>query len=330
MSLHFVRNDITRMPVDVIVNAANTALHMGGGVCGAIFAAAGAQHMQAACDTLGPISTGQAVITPGFDLPARYVIHTAGPIHARHSPRQSEQLLRQAYRNSLLLAQQNGCQSIAFPLISSGIHGYPKDQALQVACSEIRAFLHLQNDEPDVYLVIFDQHAFALGKELLGTIASHIDDLYVEQNKRHFGRHSLQQETSVHTSNIAITDLTVSEQPENFKLDEPFEVHLLRLIRASGKSEVEIYKKANLNRKLFSKIRTGNGYVPGKRTILALAIALELDLQQTGWLLKQAGYALTRNQKLDVIIEYFIRQRLYDIFSINAVLFQYELPLLGS
>lgn len=339
MPLTLVRNDITQMDVDAIVNAANTQLAQGGGVCGAIFAAAGAEQMQQACASLAPIRTGEAVITPGFALPARHVIHTAGPVYSQHSPEQAEQLLRNAYTHSLQLAVEQGCQSIAFPLLSAGIYGYPKDQALSVACDAIGRFLQQQEAEPDVYLVVFDKNAFALSQDLQGEVASFVDQHYVDESYRRHGRHRL--------ARLNEADRAFFDQEDGFyesveevhykpgfagelELEEPFEAYLLRLIRERDMSEVEVYKNANLSRKLFSKIRTGKGYVPSKRTVLALAIGMRLNLQQTSELLQRAGYALTRNQKLDVIIEYFIGKRRYDIFEINAVLFQYEQALLGS
>ena len=164
MPLIIVRNDITKMQVDAIVNAANTALQMGGGVCGAIFNAAGATKLQSACDKLAPIQTGEAVITPGFDLPAKYIIHTAGPVY-RDGTHGEEAQLRSCYKNALDLAQKNGCESIAFPLISSGIYGYPKTEALRVAIEAIRDFISEHNI--DVSLVVFDKEAFAVGEELL-------------------------------------------------------------------------------------------------------------------------------------------------------------------
>lgn len=154
MPLHIVHNDITKMQVDAIVNAANTALKMGGGVCGAIFRAAGAEQMQAACDAIGGCQTGRAVITPGFNLPAKYVIHTPGPVWQGGDKRE-EQLLRSCYLSSLELAKKHGCKSVAFPLISSGIYGYPKDQAMEVATTAIEDFLRESNSEMDVYLVLF-------------------------------------------------------------------------------------------------------------------------------------------------------------------------------
>ena len=170
MPFTIIQQDITQMQVDAIVNAANTELAMGGGVCGAIFRAAGPEKLQVACDKLSPIKTGQAAITPGFNLPARFVIHAAGPVYRRWDAKQSAQLLRSAYLESLKLALQNGCRSIAFPLISSGIYGYPKDEALQVASAAIKDFL--EDHDMEVYLVIFDRATFAISRELLAL--SHI------------------------------------------------------------------------------------------------------------------------------------------------------------
>lgn len=332
MPLQIIRNDITRLEVDAIVNAANTSLAMGGGVCGSIFNAAGIRQMQQACAGLGPIRTGEAVITPGFALPAKHVIHVSGPVYGRQSPQQSEQLLRSAYRNALQLALDNGCKSIAFPLISSGTHGYPKDQALSVARTSIREFLDRQEVELDVRLVVFDKSAYQLSRQLLGEVASFIEQHHVDRLSERYGRGRMypQVDNRMPEDCQHLPAPTRSVDADfNLQLDEPFEVHLLQLIRDSGKSEVQVYKGANINRQLFSKIRTGKGYVPGKRTILALAISLELDLEQTERLLNRAGYALTRSQKFDVIIEYFIRKGLYDIFQINEMLFEYDQALLG-
>lgn len=173
MPFTIIRQDITKMKVDAIVNAANTELLMGGGVCGAIFQAAGARKLQEACDKAAPIRTGEAAITPGFALPARYVIHAAGPIYRQWSPKESERLLRSAYTESLNLAVKYQCESIAFPLISSGIYGYPKEEALKVAVDAIKNFL--ADHDLDVYLVIFDQALFEASEKLLGTVKSDRD-----------------------------------------------------------------------------------------------------------------------------------------------------------
>lgn len=332
MPFTIVRQDITKMQVDAIVNAANTDLIMGGGVCGAIFKAAGADALQAACDKAAPIKTGGAAITSGFDLPAKYVIHAAGPVYHQWNVEQNEQLLRSAYIESLNLALQNKCESIAFPLISSGIYGYPKREALQVATSAIKDFL-IQHDM-NVFLVIFDKQAFAVSEELLGEVESYIDENYVETHFAH--RRDLldvekiaMREAMVPSYAAMPMDASKGLDDLIIDLDEPFNITLLRLIDAKGKTDVEVYKRANIDRKLFSKIRTGKGYVPSKRTALALAIALELSLEETDDLLERAGYALSHSQKFDVIIEYFIINGKYDIFEINEVLFKYDQPLLG-
>ena len=339
MPFTIVRQDITKMTVDAIVNAANTDLAMGGGVCGAIFKAAGAQELQAACNQVAPIKTGEAAIIPSFALPCKYVIHAVGPVYRHWNAQQSEALLRSAYTESLRLASKNHIQSIAFPLISSGIFGYPKDEALKVASSAITDYL--QSSDIDVFLAVFDKTAFAVSEKLLGEIESYIDEHYVEEHR--IRRRDLLDVEREALSDDAIINFNapmpsmaapaaagtgIDELVGN--LDEPFGKTLLRLIDTKGKTDVEVYKRANIDRKLFSKIRTGKGYMPGKRTILALAIALELTLDETDDLLERAGFALSHSQKFDVIVEYFIVSGRFDIFEINEVLFKYDQPLLGG
>lgn len=332
MPFTIVRQDITRMQVDAIVNAANTELKMGGGVCGAIFQAAGAAALQAACRKAAPIPTGGAVLTPGFNLPAKYIIHAAGPVYRSWDAAQSERLLRSAYLESLRLALRHRCVSIAFPLISSGIYGYPKEDALRVATAAIGDFL-MQHDM-DVYLAIFDKASFVISRKLAGAVESYIDENYVFSHQM-LRRGLLEVEREALEAAAPLPMAASSGIPGELdrlmdNLDEPFHVALLKLIDAKGKTDVEVYKRANIDRKLFSKIRKGKGYLPGKRTVLALAIALQLTLRETDELLERAGYALSHSQKFDVIIEYFILSGQYDIFQINEVLFHYDLPLLGS
>jgi len=323
MPFSIIRQDITRMKVDAIVNAANTALKMGGGVCGAIFAAAGARELQAACDKLAPIKTGEAVLTPGFNLPARYVIHAAGPVYCEDKKEESERLLRAAYINSLRLAVENKCESIAFPLISSGIYGYPKEEALKVAVAAIKDFL--QEQDIDVTLVLFDKSSFIVSRRLLGEIESYIDEHYVSARQK--SRRQL-----LDTEKQALTLVEAPAPLDDLldRLDESFSQMLLRLIDAKGLTDVQVYKRANLDRKLFSKIRSNKDYMPSKRTALALAVALELNLEETAELLQRAGYALSHAVIADVIVEYFIANGKYDIYEINQVLFAYDQPLLGS
>lgn len=336
MPFTIVRQDITNVKVDAIVNAANTQLQMGGGVSGAIFKAAGASELQAACDKLAPIQTGEAVITPGFQLPAKYVIHAAGPIY-RDGKHGEEGLLRSCYINSLKRAVENSCESIAFPLISSGIYGYPKAEALRVATSAIQSFLAEQ--DMAVSLVVFDSTAFHVSEKLLGEVKVFIDENYVDGYVDLRRTHPLLQ---VEMDAIQ-TPVAAAPKSKSFKklrlgrieelvgdLDETFAQTLLRLIDLKGKTDVEVYKKANLDRKLFSKIRSNKSYTPSKRTAIALAVALELSREETDDLLERAGFALSRSQKFDVIVEYFIASGKYNIFEINEVLFTYDQPLLGG
>lgn len=328
MPFYIVRQDITKMQVDAIVNAANTALQMGGGVCGAIFQAAGARKMQADCDKLAPIRTGEAVITRGFALPAKYVIHTAGPAYYPVQQERCRELLYSAYANSLKLAEEHGCKSIAFPLISSGIYGYPKDEALEVAKQAIESFL--DGHDMEIYLAVFDKSAFVLSRALLGEVESYINQHYVDEHTQS-RRQLLDVENAAFSAPMpmmAAAPPALDDLMQN--LDEPFSDTLLKLIDAKGKTDVEVYKRANIDRKLFSKIRKGHGYTPKKPTILALAIALELTIPETDELLERAGYALSHASKFDVIIEYFIINQRYDIYEINEVLFQYDQPLLGG
>lgn len=345
MPFTIIRNDITKLKVDAIVNAANTNLQMGGGVCGAIFNAAGADRLQAACDNLAPIKTGEAVITRGFKLSARYIIHTAGPVY-RGGKENEEALLRDCYINSLKLAVQHDCESIAFPLISSGIYGYPKDEALRVATDAIRDFL--SENDIDVSLVVFDKEALAVSEALLFDVRSYIDEHYVDEHQpRHrqlldVEREALSDEDMADytaalpiMSEMLAPSMAKETAPQGLEdlvgnLDEPFSATLMRLIDQAGKKDSEVYHRANIDRRLFSKIRSNKNYAPSKPTVLALAVALELDLDQTSDLLERAGFALSHSRKFDVIVEYFIQSRKYDVFEINEVLFSYDQPLLGG
>ncbi|HOQ10523.1 MAG TPA: macro domain-containing protein [Syntrophomonadaceae bacterium] len=325
MPLHLVRNDITKMKVDAIVNAANSALQRGGGVCGAIFAAAGARELQEACNKIGGCKVGEAVITPGFRLPAKYIIHTVGPVW-QGGKANEPQLLRNCYINSLTLALEHKCESIAFPLISSGIYGYPKDQALHVAVSAISEFLFTH--EANVYLVLFDKNAVTLSEKLFSAITKYIDDNYAEEHLLRERRRGIELlDTSYHH---------IQESPRRSlehildQLDESFSEMLLRLIDEKGLTDVETYKRANIDRKLFSKIRSNKDYHPSKVTALALAIALKLNLDETLDLLSKAGYTLSPSSKFDVIIQYFIEEGNYNIFEINEALFYFDQPTLGS
>ena len=342
MPFKIVRNDITKMSVDVIVNAANISLKKGGGVCGAIFEVAGADELQAECDAIGGCMTGEAVLTKGYKLPAKHIIHTAGPIWNGGNNREGE-LLYNCYKNSLEIAKQKGCQSIAFPLISSGIYGYPKEEALKIAISSIEDFLF--ENEIMIYLVVYDKKAFVLSEKLFSSIEKFIDDNYVDDHQLIRGNRNIEedryikenkQEYKISSANESFealnTGLKNKESLEQMlsRLDESFSEMLLRIIDEKKMTDVQAYKKANVDRKLFSKIRSNKNYTPSKITAIAFVIALELDKQNSDKLLEKAGYALSQCNKFDLIIEYFIEHQIYDVFLINETLFAFDQVLIGA
>ena len=337
MPLEIVRNDITKMKVDAIVNAANESLLGGGGVDGAIHRAAGA-GLLAECRMLGGCKTGKAKITGGYGLPAKYVIHTVGPIY--HDGKHGEKaLLESCYREALALAKEHQCETVAFPLISSGVYGYPKDQALKIAIDIVSDFL-LEN-EMTVYIVIFDKAAYKISEKLFSDIAEYIDDNYVDRytDRR---RESIRLNAPMASMQASVASLGAdlcesralkTEDDLDAKLkqiDESFSQMLLRKIDEKGMTDAECYKKANIDRKLFSKIRSDVHYKPSKPTALALAISLELSLDETEDMLRKAGFALSHSNKFDIIIEYFISKGNYNIFEINEALFAFDQSLLGA
>ena len=329
MPLIIVRNDITKMPVDAIVNAAKESLLGGGGVDGCIHRAAGPELLRE-CRTLGGCRTGEAKITGAYCLPCKYVIHTVGPVWNGGKYGEREQLAS-CYRASLALAKEHGCETVAFPLISSGVFGYPKDQALRVAVDTISEFL-AENDMT-VYIVIFDRAAYQIGNKLFADIAAYIDDHYVDAHTD-FRRERMRRMSVVESRMLTAYEdapMAASGLDEALAhLDTGFSETLLKLIDRSGKKDAEVYKKANVDRKLFSKIRNNPDYKPSKPTAIAFAIALELSLPETRDLIARAGYALSASSKFDVIIEYFIGRKKYDIFEINEALFAFDQSLLGA
>ena len=343
MPLKIVRNDITTMKVDAIVNAANESLLGGGGVDGCIHRAAGPELLDE-CRGLGGCKTGDAKATGAYRLPCRYVIHTVGPIWHGGSCGEREKLIS-CYRRSLGLAKELGCETVAFPLISSGVYGYPKDQALRVAVDTIGGFL--MEYDMTVYIVIFDRAAYQISGKLFADIAEYIDDHYVDEHtdsrRERLRRLSRLESKASKVCEDAAPDFMAapcapmamnvasgSLDDMLSELDAGFSETLLKLIDRTGKKDSEIYKKANVDRKLFSKIRNNPNYKPSKSTAIAFAIALELDLEETKDFISRAGFALSHSSRFDVIIEYFIRQNNYDIFEINEALFAFDQSLLGA
>jgi O-acetyl-ADP-ribose deacetylase (regulator of RNase III) len=338
MPIQIVRNDITKMKVDAIVNAADPSLLGGGGVDGCIHRAAGPKLL-AECRTLGGCETGSAKLTKGYDLPCKYVIHSVGPRwqDGRHGEREK---LVSCYRTSLALAKQTKCKTVAFPLISAGTFGYPKDQALRVAVDAISEFL--TDNDMTVYIVVFSRRFFQISAKLFADVAAYIDDNYVAAHeslrrrsiRRPWNRRDAEKDAALDASPPAVAAPTAA-RPTSLRdalgqLDESFFQMLLRKITASGMTDAQCYKKANIDRKLFSKIRSAPQYRPSKSTALAFAIALELPLDETRELLMKAGFALSHSNKFDVIVEYFISQGNYNIFEINEALFAFDQSLLGA
>lgn len=336
MPLQIIRNDITKVHADAIVNAANSSLLGGGGVDGAIHKAAGPELL-AECRTLGGCETGKAKITKGYNLPARYVIHTVGPVWQGGNCNE-EKLLADSYKNSLSLANDYKLDSIAFPLISSGAFGYPKDKALKTAIAVIGDFL--LNNEMTVYLVMYDKSSFVLSEKLFSSITQYIDDKYIEEhpyNSRdifeeiHQISESYLEAPEILSKRAYLPAKKAKRSLEDVvkHMDETFSQMLLRLIDEKGMKDVEAYKKANVDRKLFSKIRNDISYKPSKPTAIAFAIALKLNLDETKDLLLKAGFALSNSSKFDIIIQYFIENENYNVFEINEALFAFDQNLLG-
>ena len=345
MAFQIVRNDITNMCVDAIVNSANPRPVVGLGTDSSIHEKAGPELL-AARQKIGPIPLGQAAITPAFRLPARYVIHTVGPVWDGGSYGE-EKLLRSCYDESLKLALEHDCKSIAFPLIAPNNYGFPKDKALQIAVAAFSEFL--MEHEMLIYLVVFDRTAYRLSEKLVSSIASYIDDHYVEvweastyggekeyrqQNIRRRRDLELYRESSVCEDAVPCAPMAMPKAaslPDFLKqADAGFTETLLKLIDKTGKKDSQIYKKANLSKQHFSKIRNNPNYKPTKQTAIALALALELDLEATKDLIGRAGYALSNSSKFDLIIRYFIEQGNYNVVEINIALYEFDQSLLGG
>lgn len=329
MPFEIVRNDIVNMKVDAMVNTANPRPIIGAGTDKAVHDKAGARLLLARKE-IGNIAVGEAAITPAFDLDANYVIHTAGPIW-RDGKSSEEALLASCFKNSLRLAKEKECESIAFPLISTGSYGFPKPLALQIAVREISSFL--MENEMQVYLVVFEKQSFELSEKLFKSVSSYIDANYVSDKMNlEYGTSKLRrfdyEEMLLRESSYEIT-LKIPNLDGMLKnLDKGFSETLLDLIDRTGKKDSEIYKKANVDRKLFSKIRNNADYRPSKATAIAFAVALELSMDETDDLLARAGIALSQSNKFDVIVRYFIENKKYDIFELNSVLFEFDQPLI--
>ena len=344
MPFEIVRNDITHMHVDAIVNTGNRHLQGGSGVNGAIHKAAGPELLKE-CQQHGSCDIGQIVVTRGYNLPCKYVFHTVSPVWQDGHHRECE-LLSNCYRNALQVAIAHHLKSIAFPLIAAGAHGFPKDIALKIASNTISDFLlhYAPDNDLMVYLVTFTKESLVVGGKLFADIKQYIDDHYVDA---HFDYHR-EYSRRVSFQSILVRECAADKScvpcapmasdawnPDSIEdalsmIDESFSEMILRKIREKGMKNADCYKKANIDKKLFSKIITNKNYKPKKSTALALAVALELPLDETRELLMKAGMALSHSDKFDIIVEFFIKHGRYDIFEINEVLYSFDQSLLGG
>ena len=356
MPFEIVRNDIANMRVDAIVNTANPHPVIGSGVDSRIHKKAG-EKLLAIRKEIGELAYGDTVITPAYKLSANYVIHAVSPVwyDGTHNERA---LLEQCYTGALSLALEYQCESIAFPLLSAGNQGFPKDVALEIAIGVFSRFL-MQYDM-QIYLLVFDRSAVQLSEKLFHSVKSYIDETYVAEtlseeygdtntrNVRHLADEIIMPEfflkkTASHKKQVedyyelcettSIYTEASSAAPRNLEdlldeLEETFSEHLIRLIDQKGMKDPDVYKKANVDRKLYSKIKNDKDYRPKKTTALAFAFALELSLDETLDLIGRAGYTLSHSSKFDVIIEYFLQEEIYDLYTINETLFTFEQPTL--
>lgn len=340
MPLKIVRNDITKMKLDAIVSATDPAFSGSGGADGSIQRAAGHGSL---LKRLGALRPGEAKLTRAGRLPCKYLIYTVGPVW-QGGDRGEAEVLASCYRKCLELAEKKGCKSLAFPLISSGSFGCPKDLALHTAVSAISAFL--LEREMEVYLVVYDRQAYRLSSKLFADIKAYIDDNYVQEQSQLWGKRGLPVSRAMPAAEGGVEFPELSGEPEDLAslmaargpsleellghLDESFSQMLLRKIDEAGMSDAQCYKKANIDRKLFSKIRSDINYRPSKPTAIALAVALELPLAEMKELLEKAGFALSHSSKFDIVVEYFVSRGNYNIFEINEALFAFDQRLLGG
>ena len=349
MAFKIVRNDITKMKVDAIVNTANEAPIYGDGVDTAVYEAAGVKELLAERQKIGYMNEGDVAITPGFNLPAKYIIHAVSPFY-EDGESGEEELLRSCYKKSLWLAYENQCKSIAFPLIATGSFGYPKEEGMRIAVDEINAFL--LKHEMLIYLVVFDTEATRLGLNLYPDLEAYIDHNYVchkrevEYGDRYF--RSIRKESedigkccSMSVPMMADTHVMMEDdydyedfleanesalQERMSHMSDTFQQYLMYLIGARGLTNSEVYKRAIITKQLFSKIKLNEDYHPDKATAMRLCIGAKLNLDETKDLLARAGYALSPCDKRDIIFSFFIEHEVFDMIEIDIALEEHGLP----
>lgn len=337
MPLQIIRQDITKMRVDAIVNTTNEEMVGYSGVDLAVHTGAG-KGLDEECEAIAPLGLGEAKITGGYALPCRYVIHTSGPIW-RGGLLGESVILKSCYLESLKLAVKAGCETVAFPLISAGVYGYPKDKVLKFAIQVITEFL--LDHELTVFLCVYDRTSYEFSRELFDDIQSFIEEdgevdllcceesyVPIDDNCDCSVCYSAPAPKPQRREASSAANKSLGEYMKD--MDKSFAYKLFDCIDASGMTDVECYKKANIDKKTFSKIKCNpDTYKPSKQTAVAFAIALKLNLDQTQDLLASAGLTLSRSFTFDKIIRYFIQNEIYDIFEINEALFEFDQILLG-
>lgn len=345
MPFLMIRNDITKVAADAIVNPANRNLLQGSGTSRAIYQAAGEQELTAACEAIGHCDLGRAVCTPAFGLPAKYIFHAVCPAWHGGFFGEAKQLAG-AYHSALELAAEYHCESVAFPLLSSGNYGYPKEQAFRIAVDTITQYV--MEHDLTVYLVLYDRHSLTVSRKLFNLVEEYIDDHYVAQNDEscqfdRWRRESAERRRWRLEEAAPMLETAAAPPPpaaapmaarslENLmdNLGESFTTRLLRLIDERGLKDSTVYKQSNISRQHFSKIQCNRDYNPKKRTVLALAVGLHLSEDETIDLLKSAGYAFSDGSKRDWIVRYCLEHKIYNINQVNTLLFQWDQELLGT
>ena len=346
MPFLMIRNDIAKVTADAIVNPANRNLLQGSGTSRAIYQAAGEQELTASCETIGRCDLGRAVCTPAFGLPAKYIFHAVCPAWHGGGFGEAEQLAG-AYHSALELAAEYHCESVAFPLLSSGNYGYPKEQAFRIAVDTITQYV--MEHDLTVYLVLYDRGSLAVSWKLFASVEEYIDDHYVAQNDESYQfdrrrrepaerrRWRLEEEATPMLETAAAPPPPaaapmVARSLENLmdNLGESFTTRLLRLIDERGLKDSTVYKQSNISRQHFSKIQCNRDYNPKKKTVLAFAVGLHLSEDETIDLLKSAGYAFSDGSKRDWIVRYCLEHKIYNINQVNTLLFEYDQEQLGA
>ena len=346
MPFLMIRNDITKVAADAIVNPANRNLLQGSGTSRAIYQAAGEQELTAACEATGHCDLGKAVCTPAFGLPAKYIFHAVCPAWHGGGFGEAEQLAS-AYHSALKLAAEYHCESVAFPLLSSGNYGYPKEQAFRIAVDTITQYV--MEHDLTVYLVLYDRHSLAVSRKLFTSVEEYIDDHYVAQNDESYQfdrrrresaerrRWRLEEEATpmLETAAAPPPSATAPMAARSLEklmdnLGESFTTRLLRLIDERGLKDSTVYKQSNISRQHFSKIQCNRDYNPKKKTVLAFAVGLHLSEDETIDLLKSAGYAFSDGSKRNWIVRYCLEHKIYNINQVNTRLFEYDQEQLGA